>query len=393
VATGLRNARTSAGGDPIRVLSFIDNMDVGGTEMNAVRTAERLDRTRYDLIVATLRADGPLRARYEAAGIPIHEFSLGRLVGAQAVREGRRFAALLRDLKIEVVHGHDVYTNIFATPWARWAGVPLVIGSRRWWQDVNRPVHRVMNRLSYRLAHRVLANSPSVGELLVRQEGVPRERLLIIPNFVDDDAFESMDAATAAATRREFGVSSGELVVGIIANLRPVKDHATLLRAAARLARDWPNVRYVLVGEGSTRTALETQAAALGIADRVTLTGGRPHQPGVQQLFDIAVLCSTGEGFPNTVVEAMAAGRPVVATRVGGVQDAVVPEETGLLVPPGNDAALARAIDSLLKDAPRREAMGRAGRERARELYHAPSVMRLLHAAYDTVRSSRNASS
>ena len=112
---------------------------------------------------------------------------------------------------------------------------------------------------------------------------------------------------------------------------------------------------------------------------------------GVQQLFDIAVLCSTGEGFPNTVVEAMAAGRPVVATRVGGVQDAVVPEETGLLVPPGDDAALARAIDTLLADAPRREVMGRAGRERARDLYHAPAVMRLLQDAYDSVRTSRRA--
>ena len=228
VTTGLTDAPINTASGPIRVLSFIDNMDVGGTEMNAIRTAERLDRTRFDLTVATLRGDGPLRARYEAAGIPIHEFSLGRLVGARSMREGFRFAALLRDLRIDVVHGHDVYTNVFATPWARWAGVPLVIASRRWWQDVNRPVHRVMNRMSYRLAHRVLANSPSVGELLVRDEGVARQRLLVIPNFVDEDAFETMDAATAAATRRQLGVLAGELVVGIVANLRL----STLFRTA-----------------------------------------------------------------------------------------------------------------------------------------------------------------
>ena len=269
--------------------------------------------------------------------------------------------------------------------------MPLVIASRRWWRDVNRPSHRGLNRLSFRLAHRVLANSPSVGELLVRNEGVPPERLLVIPNFVDDDAFAPMDQTTAAATRRAFGVADGDLVIGIVANLRPVKDHAMLLRAAARLTQAWPNVRYVLVGEGSTRPALEAQAAAAGITGRVTFTGARAHQAGVQQLFDVAVLCSSDEAFPNTVVEAMAAGRPVVATRVGGVQDAVVPGETGILVSAGNDEELAQALNTLLRDAPRREAMGRAGRDRARALYHAPAVMRLVHEVYNTVRAAHGA--
>jgi glycosyltransferase involved in cell wall biosynthesis len=378
-------------GDRIRVLSVVDNMDVGGTELNAVRTAERLDRDRYDLQVACLRADGPLLARYEQAGVPVHVFPLGSLLAPQAHRQGRRLMKMLKTMAIEVVHTHDVYTNIFATPWARWAGVPLVIGSRRWWQDVNRPAHRMLNRWSYRAAHRVLANSPSVGELLVREEGVPRDKLLVIPNFVDDDAFAPMDAVSVTATRDALGISKGELVVGVVANLRPVKDHATLLRAAARLlgGGTWPTVRFVLIGEGPCRTALEAQAESAGIRARVSFAGGRAHQPGVQQLFDIAVLCSTGEGFPNTVVEAMAAGRPVVATRVGGVQDAVLPGETGLLVPPGDDAALATALDSLLRDLGRREAMGRAGRARARTLYNAPSVMSLLQASYDMARATR----
>lgn len=367
----------------LRVVFCIDNMDVGGTEMNAVRTAERLDRSRVELEVACLRAHGPLRSRYDAAGIPVHEYPLGSLVSRQAFRAGRRLASWLRDWRADVVVAHDVYANVFAIPWSRRAGVPLVIGSRRWWNDVNRPVHRRLNRWSYRLAHRVLANSPSVGELLVQQEGVPRERLVVIPNFVDEDAFTPLDALAATATRRELGIVEGDLVVGIVANLRPVKDHATLLRAAARLAPRWPHLRLVLIGEGSCRPALEEQAAASGIAGRVTFAGGRAHQPGVQGLFDLAVLCSTGEGFPNTVVESMAAGCPVVATRVGGVADAVVEEETGVLFAPGDDAALAASIEALLRDPGRRAAMGRAARARARARYLAAPVLERWHTLFD----------
>jgi glycosyltransferase involved in cell wall biosynthesis len=168
----------------------------------------------------------------------------------------------------------------------------------------------------------------------------------------------------------------------MIANLNPVKDHATLLRAAARVLAVSPNIRFVLVGDGRERQALEEQAAAAGIADRVLFPGRLAHEPGMPGMFDVSVLSSREEGFPNFVVESMAAGRAVVATEVGGVPDAVVNGSTGLLVRPGDDKAMADALLRILADAALREQLGAAASRYAREHYHASVVLRALESLY-----------
>jgi glycosyltransferase involved in cell wall biosynthesis len=162
-----------------------------------------------------------------------------------------------------------------------------------------------------------------------------------------------------------------------------VKDHATLLQAAARLAPRWPELRVVLVGDGECRHALESVARTLGLERRVHFAGRLPNEPNLHHLFDVSVLCSVSEGFPNSIVEAMAAARPVVATNVGGVADAVTDGETGLLVPPSNPERLAATIDELLLDPARRRALGAAARERARSRYRAAAVVASLEALYD----------
>ena len=150
----------------IRVAYCLDSFDTGGTELNAVRTIEQIDRQRYDVSFICLSNRGALAERVRAAGVPIHEFPIRGLVSPSTMRTGLRLARFLRTQRIDVLHAHDIYSNIFAVPWARMAGVPLVIASRRWWHAVNRPVHLQMNRLTYRMAHRVLANSESVGRLV-----------------------------------------------------------------------------------------------------------------------------------------------------------------------------------------------------------------------------------
>ncbi len=146
-----------------------------------------------------------------------------------------------------------------------------------------------------------------------------------------------------------------------------IKDHATLLRAASLVSLEFPRLHLVLVGRDAGELApLRALAAELGIADRVRFAGARPSQPSPHHLFDVSALTSVSEGLPNSLLEAMAAGKPVVATRVGAVADAVVDGETGLLVPAREAAAVARALRSLLADRELCERMGAAGRERAR---------------------------
>jgi glycosyltransferase involved in cell wall biosynthesis len=365
----------------LRVVFSLDSLGVGGTEMNAVRTAERLDPDRYDLAFVCLSTpEGPLAARLAAAGVPVHPFPISSLHGWRTMRQGVRLARFLRATRTDVFHAHDIYSNVFGLPFARLAGVPRVVGSRRWWEGPDRAGQRLANRVACRFAHAVLANSERVGAL-VAGEGISPGRIAIVPNFVDDDAFAAPPPERLRAWRAELGIGEGEPVVGIVANLHPVKDHASLLRAAAILRARWPALRVVVVGGGDP-APLQALAATLGVGEAVRFAGARPAVPSPHHLFDVSVLCSRSEGLPNSILEAMAAGRPVVATRVGAIPDAVVHGVTGLLVPPGDPAALADAIGALLDDAPLRRRMGAEGRRAARARYAPGAALAALAALY-----------
>ncbi len=371
--------------DRIRIAFAVDSFRIGGTELNAARTAIRLDPERFELVVLCLREEGELRAEYARANIPVVHFPIGPLLSMRTAREGWRLAKFLRARRIQILHAHDVYTNCFAVPWARFASVPTVIASRRYWHTVPRPELRYLNRVAYRFAHRVLANSPSVARLLTTEEGVSPSRVLTVPNFVEADAFDPPPPEQLASLRSRLGSDGSDRipVIGIVARLDPVKDHETLLRAAKALKDRGHVFRLVIVGDGDRRGALEALSRELGVARLVHFAGQLASRPNPNALFDVSVLCSTAEGSPNSILEAMAAGRPVVATRVGGIPDAVDEGRTGLLVNPGDHDALALALEALLTDEGRRLALGAAGRERAREMYGERSVLRTLEDTYE----------
>ncbi|MEO7458365.1 MAG: glycosyltransferase [Gemmatimonadaceae bacterium] len=371
----------------IRVVFALDSLGVGGTEMNAVRVAEGLDPARFDLSFACFDDTGALSGRVRAGGFPIDVFPVGSLQGPGFFTQGRRFRRYLRDHAVDVVHAHDRYANIFAVPWARLARTPAIIASKRWGSISAR--HGVGNRLAYRLAHLVLANSRAVGASLSVEDGVGSERVVVVPNFVDDVAFEPPPEAWRTDLRRELSLADDALVVGIVANLRAIKDHATLLHAIAALRSRFPALVLVAVGAGDQRAPLEQLAASLGIADVVRFAGSRPNRPNLNFLFDLSVLTSISEGFPNSLVEAMAASRAVVATSVGGVADAVTHGETGLLVPPRDPAQLAEAMASLLGDRAARARMGAAGLAKAQRDFGAPQVLHNIEALYERMLTPR----
>jgi glycosyltransferase involved in cell wall biosynthesis len=212
---------------------------------------------------------------------------------------------------------------------------------------------------------------------------VPRERIVVVPNFVDDHAFDVASPGSLDALRRELDVPVDALVVGIVARLHPVKDHATLIKAIALLEPQFPTLLLVLIGSGPLRAELEALAAAEGVESIVRFAGLRTPPPNLHSIFDVSVLCSLSEGFPNTIVEAMAAARPVVGTNVGGVPDAVREGVNGRLVPARDPAALAAALIPLLRDRELRQRLGAAGQRIAREEYSAATILPRLGALYD----------
>ncbi|PYP78199.1 MAG: hypothetical protein DMD35_12125 [Gemmatimonadetes bacterium] len=373
----------TAPGDPIRVVYCIDNMQVGGTELNALRTAERLDRRRFTISVVCIRDSGPLMARYKAAGIPVYTFPMTSLLGIRAMRQAVRLIQLFRRERADIVHSHDAYTSVYGTMCARLAGVPGVIASRRSWYSPHLR-GRILraNRVAYRFAHRVLGNSPSVSRLVESEGGIPASRIVTIPNFLDPEAFEPITADDRRRMLDEIGVPEDAFVVGIVARLSPVKDHGTLLRAIASLRGQIPALHCVLVGDGPERSALRALADTLGIGELVHFAGERTQPPNLHGLFDVSVLCSTTEAFPNSVLEAMAAARPVVATDVGGTPDAVHEGTTGLLVRPGDPSRLAGAILRLYNEPALRTKLGNAGRAAARAGYSADAVIAQVEALY-----------
>jgi glycosyltransferase involved in cell wall biosynthesis len=267
-----------------------------------------------------------------------------------------------------------------------------VIASQRQWWSLPARRYRLANRIAFQFADCVIANSSAVGSS-VPSRGAHRLPVAIIPNFVDDVAFAPWSDEQRSSMLRELGVPNDAIVIGVIANLSPVKDHATLLRAMAMLAPNWPSLHLVLVGDGECREALASLARTLDLERRVHFAGRRSNERNLHHLFDLSILCSLSEGFPNSIIEAMAAGKAVVATEVGGVAEAVVHGETGLLVPPSSPARLASALDELLRDPRRRATFGAAALDRARRQYQAAPVVGSLEALYERLLKAAGLSS
>lgn len=292
----------------------------------------RLDRQSFDVRVACLADRGPLRARLEGAAASITEFPIRALKSFATWRQMLRFARWCRQHGVQVVHACDFYANVFALPAAAIARVPVRIGSRR---DVfmpeRTPGQQRLQRLAYQLAHRVVANSAAAAQRLI-EEGVPDWKVANIANGLAGDRF----ATAVERSRRR--------VITTVANLRPGKGHEILLKAAARVIRRVPDAQFQIVGDGPRRQVLERQAASLHISAQVQFLGHRDDVPRLLQESDIFAFPSFMEASPNAVLEAMSAGLPIVATRVGGIPEVIEHERSGLLVPPGDDRALAAGI-------------------------------------------------
>jgi glycosyltransferase involved in cell wall biosynthesis len=373
----------------IRLAFCIDNMQIGGTELNAVRWAEQLRSADYDLSVVHFRIDGPLRSRYENIGARMLHLPIRNLYGPNALRLGAHLARFLVRERIDIFHAHDIYSNIFGVQWARVAGVRSVIASRRWWHLSPRPAHRVANRWAYRAAHRVLANSPSVAKLLEKEEGVSDSKVVCVPNFVDENAFRPLPPGEREAWRRRLGVPAEAFVIGMVARLDPIKDHESLLGAFAKILDAFPGAHLLCLGDGPRRAALKRVASDLGIDRAVHFPGTVTPPFNPHLLFDISVLCSLTEGFPNSVVEGMAAAKPVVATRVGGVPDAIRDGHSGLLVPPGDPAALEQALRVLIDNPERARALALAAQAEARAEFHSSVVIARLRSLYESLHQRR----
>jgi len=360
----------------VPVAIFLTSFDAGGTERQMTELIRRLDTDRYLVHAVCSRHEGQClpRVRERAASVvcfPVHGF--GRPSTAAAIV---RFARWCRREGIAVVQTCDFYANVFGLPGARLAGVPVRIGSRRELNPDKSDRQIALQRMAYRCATHVVANSPSAVEIL-RQEQVHTPQVAMIPNGIDLRAHRV--SRTGGPVRR----------VITVANLRPEKNHETLFAAAALLAPSCPDLRYQVVGDGARRAELEALARARAIDHLVEFLGHRDDVPALLAAADLFVLPSRSEAFPNGAIEAMAAGLPVVASDVGGLRDLVDPGRTGILVPPADPDALAGAMRSLVADPARAAAMGTAARDDIESRFSFERMVREFDSLYQSALHAR----
>jgi glycosyltransferase involved in cell wall biosynthesis len=332
----------------------INDLSRGGAETQLVQLAVGLDRARWEPAVVLLSRRNDFADMLAGAGVLT--IALGQ-DGWCDVFVLLRLLRVLRRLRPDVVHTSLYLANLYGVLAARLARTPHVVVSQRCSYESNvGPVRRRIARLGHRLADRVIVNSRAALEEECAA-GMPADRLVHVPNGV---ALE----ASAVVDRAALGLPDGPLVLAV-GRLEAVKGHRVLLDAWPIVSRAVPDASLVLLGEGVRRGALESQARRLGVSSRVRFLGFRgPALPYVAACA-VFVQPSLSEGMPNSVLEAMAAGKPIVASRVGGIPEMLVDGENGLLVPPGDTAALAMGLTRLLEDPPFRERLGAAARARA----------------------------
>jgi glycosyltransferase involved in cell wall biosynthesis/serine acetyltransferase len=370
-----------------RVFQFVDSLNLGGTETQVVQTVRRLASDQYQVTVGCLHANGPLIEVLQQSRIPICEFPpRSGLLSPSGIFQILRLARFLRKERFDVVHTHDLYSNLMGVPAAWLARVPVIISSRRdlanwWWYT---PRNRKLLRLVQSLSTAVVANSEAVRNYLIQKDGFRASSIKVIRNGVDIERFSNIPR-----NRQHLypGFGSDEQLVAVVANMNVKgKGHMDLVEAACAVCRGISMTRFLLIGDGVERRALEAKVQNLGLSDSVLFLGHQSDIPELLACCDLSVLPSWSEGLPNVVLESMAAGLPVVATSVGGTIEIIEHEMNGLLVPPHNPSALAEAVMRILQDKDLANRLARSGREWVEAHHGYARVLNELKLLYEEAR-------
>ena len=357
------------------ILHLIETSGPGGAERVLINLVENLDRARYGSIICLLK-DGwlasQLRQRgFETVTIPQRAgHDLGWVY---------KSIELIRRKRIDLLHSHEFGMNIYGSIASRLMQVPIIatVHGKAYYGE------RWRRRMAYRFVARRAAQMVAVAEdirrFLIDRVGVSPRKLCTIYNGVD--AKTVCSAEDGARVRQELGIAETTPVIGTIANLYPVKGHTFLLKAAAEVAKVVPQAVWLLAGRGGLLDQLQDEARQLGIKDKVRFLGFRNDPAALLQAMDLFVLPSLSEGLPVSVLEAMAAGRPVVATDVGGNREVIVDGRTGFLVPPGDSSALASRMITLLANSDLAHGYGAEGRSRVCQHFSLERMVR----AYETL--------
>jgi glycosyltransferase involved in cell wall biosynthesis len=361
----------------VRLFLMTNNFETGGSERQFSVLAQNLRPEQFQVHLGCIQNIGPFAKDFGE----VPEFWLGtNLYGWKSWRTRLRLGRDLQRQNIQIAHAFDFYTNLTLIPAARFARVPVVIGSQRQLGDLLTPWQFRAQAAAFRFCDTVICNSQAAADRLA-EDGLSRDKLFVIGNALPAAAFASVPPAVAR--------KAGTLRVGMVARMNArYKNHSGFLRIAKRIGQQMPNVEveFLLAGDGPLRNELEREAQTLGLGDRVIFLGDRRDIPAVMASLDVAVLTSDSESLSNVILEAMAAGLPVVAYRVGGNPELLRSGDgklqRGELISAGDEAGFAAAVEHLLATPSMRAQFGQNARKFAEENFGLESVRSRYEACY-----------
>jgi len=367
----------------IEVLFITVGMDVGGTERMLVSILKNIDREKYDVSLCCLEREGQLHTEIEKENIEIICLNLPKkpllfsaFLHFLAIF---RIYAILKRKEIKIVHSFLPRANIISRIAGYMAGVPIVISSNRTSQ-IRKRYYLLLDWLTSPLVDKITAVSNAVGKYTIKKMKMKRDKIAVIENGID---FKNLEIEHYR--KEDWGINSNTDVIGIVGRLVPVKGHKCFLRAAQIIKRESPHVKFFIVGDGPERERLKQMVRDLDLIDNIVFTGMVQNIFKFMKIFDILVSCSLWEGMSNSILEAMAMGKPVVATQVGGTPEIVIDGVNGFLVPPKDACLLASKVLILLRDRELCQRMGESGRIIVKERFDIKHTIRKMEDMYNNL--------
>ncbi len=358
----------------MKVLHIVLSLEPGGLEKMTILLARSLQGKGVQTVLATLSHEGALQKEAEEQGVWVANFPKKDGFDFRVVW---RLAGFIRKNRFDVVHTHNLAPLLYGTPAGRLAGCATV-NTRHGRAGLIAP------SLVWGMTQKVITVSEDAKRQLLKNNRIRESKVEVIYNAIDTGRFANSPQTDARQSyRRLFNWKDDEYVFGMIARLSPEKDHETLIRAFRNVAGECPCARLAIVGSGPLLNDLESMARDSGVRDRIDFMGYRREIPFLLSAMDCVVLSTKQEGVSITLLEAMAAARPVIATKVGGNPEVIVDGETGLLTPAGDHEALAESMINVMRNPDYASGLGHAARQRARRMFHldqmAEKYLRVYH--------------
>ncbi|TDI84430.1 MAG: glycosyltransferase [Caldithrix sp.] len=376
----------------INLLHIVNGFAIGGGELKLLELVKNLVEKRadkYTVTVCSVGQGGTLQPEFERLGIKVfviekkHKFDISQVF---------KVCRIIKQEQIDLVQTTLFYADVIGALAAKLTGVDAVIS----WDTVSHPPDshetRLRHKLSYQLCmrfvKRIVAVSEGVKKYLIEDRKIASKKIVIIHYGIDLSLFKSRNGFLDKRKRSELGLPDHKIVIGTVARLEIQKGHRYLIAAAPEIINKFSNVVFVFAGDGTLRQELETQVNELGLQENFRFLGFRKDVKELLFAFDVFVLPSLFEGLPNVILEAMASGRPIVATAVDGTPELIEHNETGLLVPPKSPHALQEQILNLLENEEKGSKLGRQAKEMAKQKFSFDQQFRKFEEVYDATLAS-----